>query len=80
MTSKAFSRLIGWGAVILVVLLIGLPTAVLFGLADVLTDGLTKGLITVLGTLLFVALLLAISYAWDQMKERRRGRYHQPPQ
>lgn len=69
-------RVIAWVAVIAAVVLIGLPTALLFGLGDALADGPRKGLVTFVGTIVLVGILLAISFAWEQLKERRRSRRH----
>lgn len=68
---RASGRFIGWIAVVAVVVIIGFPTALLFGAGDAVFDSPTDGIITFFGTLVGIAVLLAVGYLWEQAKERR---------
>lgn len=74
-SKRKHGKVFAWLVVIGIVALVGLPTALLFGLGDLIFDGPKEGVISFFGTLGFIAVLLAIGFVWEQVKERRnRGR------
>lgn len=69
-------KFIAWIAVIAAVVVIGFPTALLFGAGDLIFDSPREGVITFFGTLVLVAVILAVGFVWEQIKgksPRRRG-------
>lgn len=57
--------------------LIGLPTALLFGAGDFFFDSPREGILTFFGTLALIAIILTAGFAWEQLKGkflRHRGR------
>ncbi|GAA1485329.1 hypothetical protein GCM10009625_21330 [Brachybacterium fresconis] len=68
---RTSGKFTGWIAVVAVVVIIGVPTALLFGAGDAVFDSPTDGIITFFGTLVGIAVLLAVGYLWEQAKEHR---------
>lgn len=68
---RSAGKIFGWLAAVLVVLAIGVPTALLFGAGDAIFESPKEGIITFFGTLVFVVVLLVVGYLWEQYKERR---------
>lgn len=74
-------KAVGILAVVAIAVVVGLPTAVLFGLGDLLTHGPGGFIKTFLGALFMSAVLFLLSVAWELWKDRRnkrKGRATQP--
>ena len=71
-------RLSAWLLVIGIALLVALPTALLFGVGDLIFGPRSSTLVTVIGTVLGLGALLlvkwGVEYWWEQRRERDRAR------
>lgn len=63
-----------WILIVGLVLLITLPTAILYGLGDLLFSGKGDALKTFIAFLVLGIIALAISVLWEIMKDRKSGR------
>jgi hypothetical protein len=67
-------KVVGWLAVLVVVLVIGVPTALLLGAGDAVFESPREGIATFFGTLVLVAVLLILSYLRERHRDRRSAK------